>query len=177
MTENTKPATRAQAKKKISKTRAATIERHGKALDLRRAGLSLDVIAKQLGYGSRASVSRALSSELKRVVTEPAEDLLKMEIERMDRLRAGHWTKAVGGDVASANIVLKVSERVAKLRGLDDYERRMAEVAERKQALDEQQAALMAAAMAALIGRLNLTPEQMTIARIAAPEEMRRISA
>jgi hypothetical protein len=173
---NTKPSTRAAAKRKVTAARAESVQRHGQALELRKANVSYDAIAKRLGYSSRASAYRAVQAELKRVVTEPAEELLELEIARLEALRKAHWMTAIGGDVAATKIQLQIGDQLAKLRGLYDYERRMAEVAERKQALDEAQAALVAGAILAIIDRLNLTPAQQEIAAIAAPEEMRRIS-
>lgn len=187
--------------------RIAVARKHARALELRQQGWTLDRIKDELGFKHRASVHRAIQAEMRRVVTEPAEEMLKMELARLDALLATFWPAATA-DIANetqvdedrslhqqlthlhkqwetltaqklkaADLVLKISERRAKLIGLDDYERRMAEVAERKQALDEAQAGLVAGAMMALLGRLNLTDEQQAIAMVAAPEELRRLAS
>jgi hypothetical protein len=54
---------------------------------------------------------------------------LATELDRLDALQAKWWTKACDGDVAAANIVLKIIAQRARLLGLEDTDRRQAAVA------------------------------------------------
>lgn len=79
--------------------RAATALRRTQAIQLRRAGMDWDDIAKQLGYASRGAactdVTRALQ---KHVAMERAEVEVyrHQELARLDRLQAGLWPLATG---------------------------------------------------------------------------------
>lgn len=100
------PASRAQ--------RAQTAQRRARAVAMRIAGVRLDDIVGQLGYSSRAAaskdISRALAASLdQQKVT--ADELRALELARLDRLQAGLWPQAAGGDWRCAETVLKVIDR------------------------------------------------------------------
>lgn len=101
--------------------RLTRTQRRTEALKLRTAGASLRDIATALRVGER-TVRRDLDAALATLSTEQqraAEALRALEAERLDRLQLGHWKRAIGGDVAAANVVLKIMERRARLLGLD----------------------------------------------------------
>jgi hypothetical protein len=112
------PASKAQ--------RAATAERRSRAIAMRIAGVDYDTIARQLGYADRGSackdVSRALEQRTKEQ-QQAADSLRTAEVARLDRLQAGLWTAAAGGDARTVEVVLKVIDRRIKLLGLDQAQR------------------------------------------------------
>ena len=93
------------------------------AYEMRLAGLSHSNIAEKLGYGSRMEVARAIQERMKsdatRLTIEDRESILTMELDRLDRLRSRHWEAAMMGDLRSGEMLLKISDRVMKLTGID----------------------------------------------------------
>ncbi len=96
-------------------------EREERAVDLRIAGKSYPQIGVEIGVSTTAAynmVKRVLDKMIKRT-SENAEQVVKIEIERINRLIAAIWGKAIGGDMAAIDRVVKLMERKAKLLGLD----------------------------------------------------------
>lgn len=94
-------------------------ERVAKALDLRRKGCSFGEIAAELGWRTRQGAHEAVSKALADIVAEPAEDVRKLELMRLDRLEKLLWPRAEAGDPKAVTGLLKVQERRSKLLGLD----------------------------------------------------------
>lgn len=105
-----------------SAKRAEIAARRAKAVSLRLAGASLDVIMETLEYSSRAAVSKDISRAMDAALKEQhakAEELRALEIARLDRLQRGLWPAALAGDVKSTEAVLKLIVQRCKLLGLD----------------------------------------------------------
>ena len=116
-------------------------ERQAEALRLRRDGLSYSEIATRLGYADKATAYNAIRAALKEITREPAEEVKKLELERLDKLFAESMAivesapvKEVDDDgnldldafdesqrvrLDAIRTALKVSERRSKLEGLD----------------------------------------------------------
>lgn len=109
------------------KIRAA--ERRYMALTLRRQGGTYREIAEQLrgveGISKKYSPSQCYSdiiTELRRINernAEAAEEVRRLELERLDELLATYYNKACSGDYASLDRVLAIMDRRA--RYLDLY--------------------------------------------------------
>jgi DNA-binding CsgD family transcriptional regulator len=96
-------------------------ERKLQALDLRKSGASFRVIGQQLSIShetARTYVHEALR-DLADKQMELAAEYRQLELERLDRLMLAVWGNATKGDVGSINAALKISDRRAKLLGLD----------------------------------------------------------
>jgi len=104
---------------KTSARRLKNGERQQQALNLRIAGASFDQIARQVGYASRGAARNAVLAILKRREQEPADELRKMEGERLDRLQLGLWNQAANGDREAIDRLLRLMKRRADLFGLD----------------------------------------------------------
>jgi hypothetical protein len=98
---------------------AETIEKERRALGLRRAGITYDEIARQIGYSNASGARKAVMRALRRTLQDDADATRQLEAERLDRLQAGVWSAAAGGDVQALDRVLKIMDRRAKLLGLD----------------------------------------------------------
>lgn len=112
------PASKAQ--------QAATAERRAKAIALRIAGMDWQTIADRLGYSDRASACKDVTRALERHRSEESrqiEILRQLTEERLDRLQAAYWAKALQGDPKAAEIVMKVMDRRAKHDGTDAAQR------------------------------------------------------
>jgi hypothetical protein len=88
------------------------------ALLLRQAGAGYDEIARLL-HCSRTTARHHVTRALKDARRDPAEQLLRLELDRLDRLQLSVWQKALAGDVEAMDRVLLVMGRRAKLLGLD----------------------------------------------------------
>lgn len=94
-------------------------ERQVEALKLRKAGLDFRRIAQQLGWAGPGPAHKAVTKALRDIVREPAEELRTLEVERLDAMLLGIWSKASGGDTWAIDRALKIMERRAGLLGLD----------------------------------------------------------
>lgn len=107
----------------VSRARQIEIaERRTRAVQMRLAGMSTQMIADQLGYASRGAVSKDLTRAMRAAAKEQhlnSEELLQLEIDRLDRMMAGLWTKAVTGDTKAVEVVEKIIYRRCQLLGLD----------------------------------------------------------
>jgi hypothetical protein len=96
-------------------------EREREALALRRRGMTFAAIGAELGFTEQAA-HRAVQRALAKLAEESRKEavhLRTLELARLDALLEGVWSKAISGDVPAVGAVLKISERRAKLCGLD----------------------------------------------------------
>lgn len=108
------------------KTNAIVIEakaRAAEAMRLRMEGHTFTKIAELAGYKSSQSAHDAVKRALHAVIREPAEALIKLELERLDVLWQSQYMNAQQGDVQAMNACMKLMERRAKLLGLDAPEK------------------------------------------------------
>ncbi|TMR99527.1 hypothetical protein [Nonomuraea basaltis] len=97
-------------------------ERRYQALQMRIAGVSAVVIAQRLGYSSPQLVSKDITNALKKAAKQEAmaaEELLNLEINRLDRMMAAVWPKVIKGEVNAVEAALKIVNKRASLLGLD----------------------------------------------------------
>lgn len=102
-----------------SAKRIADFDRQNKALELRRAGMTYEAIAKNLGYRGPTGSRKAILTAMRKAIQEPADDVRQLELARLDRMQAGVWAAAITGDAASIVAVLKIMARRALYLGLD----------------------------------------------------------
>jgi transposase-like protein len=108
-----------KGKTRTGKNDQAIAEKRRQALELRKAGYGFDDIARALGYVNAGGAYKAVQQALKDTYREPADEVRKLELERIDRLTRAIWTRAVGGDGESIDRVLRLMQRRAKYLGLD----------------------------------------------------------
>src|SRR5690348_9182032 len=101
------------------KLRIVATERTAEALELRKAGHSYAAIAAKLGYSNQGAAYKAVKRALDRTLQEPADELRRVEVERLDDLLAGLWDKAKGGNLWAVDRALAIMQRRAELLGLD----------------------------------------------------------
>ena len=97
----------------------AALERQMQALELRKAGVSYAKIAEVLGYASTGGSHKAVSSALKKTLQEPADELRKLEVERLDAALSSIWASVKQGQYGAIDRALRIMERRARLLGLD----------------------------------------------------------
>jgi transcriptional regulator with XRE-family HTH domain len=96
----------------------AVAERHREWIELRRAGISEQEIARRYGVTQQA-VSKILLKYVRNLSAPAADDLRKLESERLDHLWAALVPGIGVGDPRAILAAVKVSERRSKLLGLD----------------------------------------------------------
>lgn len=92
------------------------------AFELRKAGADYDLIAEKLGYKNGATARQAVLSRIKKYYKEnekEIEEVVQLELLRLDQLQLICWRKAKDGDLAAVDRILKIMERRSKLLGLD----------------------------------------------------------
>lgn len=94
-------------------------ERRKIALEARISGLSYQAIADKLGYSDKTLVRRDVVNGIKEIVREPAEEVLRIELARLDEMLAGCWEAARSGDVSAIDRAIRIQDRRAKYLGLD----------------------------------------------------------
>jgi hypothetical protein len=107
-----------------SKAKQAEVAaRRAKAIAMKIAGADWQTIADALGYASRGAahtdVTRALEANHK-AEAEQVDTLRDVETQRLDRLQAAFWSKAVNErDPKAAEVILKCVAARAKLLGVE----------------------------------------------------------
>ena len=95
------------------------VDKEVKVLELRRAGLTWQRISEETGYADASGAYLAYKRAIKRTMQQPADELREQELDRIDRLQLALWPKAMKGDNASINTIVRLMERRARLLGLD----------------------------------------------------------
>lgn len=113
-------AGRATGKTGTDRARVAMLE--GQACRLRAKGYTLQEIADFQGVTLSTARERVLNA-IQRIPTEAAEEVKKLELERLDNLFRELWPKALKGQYPAVDRCLRIMERRAKLLGLDQAER------------------------------------------------------
>lgn len=148
---------------------AFTADRRKKAIALRMAGVDYQSIADQLGYSDRAAAWIDIDRALKRNLAAEAEqaDLLRyVAVQRLDRLQAAVWPKAVKGDTRSVDSALRIITQRCKLEGVEAPTQ--VALAHRL----DMEGGLVADALTAALDALGLTQEDRMRALGAAQERL-----
>jgi hypothetical protein len=102
-----------------SERRLRTAEKRQRALERRKAGASFDAIAQELGYANKAGAHKAVLAALDQTLREPAAEVRKLELERLDRLFLVVWPQALKGDTKAMDRCLQIAKQRASLEGLN----------------------------------------------------------
>jgi hypothetical protein len=106
-------------RKRQSQAKAERRNKVVQALGLRASGASYKQIGQVLGV-SEPTAWRLVQQESANLISESAQEVLELELQRLDRLQLGLWAKAINGDVYAVDRVLRIMEQRAKLLGLYD---------------------------------------------------------
>lgn len=104
---------------KTTKRNIEAAERQAQALALRRDGYTFAMIALEVGFSHPSGAYKAVETALDRTVREPAEALRELELCRLDSYLDALSPKIKQGEPRSMGVALKISERRARLLGLD----------------------------------------------------------
>lgn len=160
---------------RFNNTDEASLEATEKALkawEARKHGATLEQAARIAGFANRGAAHNAITGLKRAYQTAASAEMVELEADRLDYYLFQLDGAIRKGDTKAITAALKVSERRSKLLGLDDFERRMAEVNERKVAIDERDARAVATALANVLRKLELDPEKMDLARALVRAEL-----
>jgi UTP:GlnB (protein PII) uridylyltransferase len=101
------PPSRKRARQKLTQT-----VKQAEALRLRIAGATYEEIATALGYMTRGGAYRAIMDALRKTIQEPADEVRKIELARLDRLLLSVWAQAT---TANGNGHFEAMDRVIKI--------------------------------------------------------------
>lgn len=110
--------------KKTSPKKIDYALRRGAALKLRVAGIPYPVIADRLKYSSVETCRKDIQKGIKSVVREPAEELVDIELMRLDHLTVGLMQEFDQGDRKMVDQILRVMVRRSAYLGLDHEKRK-----------------------------------------------------
>jgi orotate phosphoribosyltransferase-like protein len=96
----------------------AAREKEQQALSLRRRGTGYVAIAKELNC-SLAHAHKLVQRAMARITDPDAEEVRKLELQRLDEMQSGLWPAATNGAYLSVDRVLGIMQRRAALMGLD----------------------------------------------------------
>lgn len=99
-------------------SKARSVHREARAVELLMAGRDYDHIAAELGYSSRSGAWRAVQRALRKRREEVAGEYLTLELDRLDALQCALWDDAIAGDPKAVEGVLKIIDRRCELLGL-----------------------------------------------------------
>ncbi|MFN9109351.1 MAG: hypothetical protein ACK5XN_04670, partial [Bacteroidota bacterium] len=107
-------------------------ERAVQALELRKAGISYELIAQRLNYSNRTAAYRAVSRLLSATEKEASNDLREVELRRLDDLFLSVYQKARNNadplQLQAVDRCLRIMERRAKIAGIDAPEKTQTDV-------------------------------------------------
>lgn len=89
------------------------------AQQLRLAGATWDEVAKALGYQSGPTAHTTVKRHTAEMSKANAQELMELELERLDMLQIVVWRRARQGDLRAIDTVLKIMATRAKYLGLD----------------------------------------------------------
>lgn len=92
------------------------------AYKLRQTGMSVFEIAERLQVTEaviNSGINLTLRSAAELMTDGAKEDMLQMELDRLDQLQQALWQSAMAGDTRSADSILKVMDKRHKLLGLE----------------------------------------------------------
>lgn len=102
----------------VDRDSAQYAERCRKAYEMSLEGKGRIDIARELGI-SAETVRKDILYWVSKTMMPLADDVKKMQLDRLELLWRTAYTKAAKGDVPAMNTAIKVLERQAKLLGLD----------------------------------------------------------
>lgn len=98
--------------------RMDTAERQRRACELRRSGATYEQIGRALGK-DKNNVRKDVLNAIAAIPREAAEEVLQLELLRLDGLWLGVWPKAKTGDVQAIRAAVAIMDRRAAYLGLD----------------------------------------------------------
>lgn len=101
------------------RNRALAAARQARAVELATEGHTYQQIADELGYANRGTVHRIVHQALAHDSVEAVQNFQRLESARLDAFQVALWHKAMNGDAAAAQAVVRSITTRSRLLGLD----------------------------------------------------------
>jgi hypothetical protein len=92
-------------------------QRRSHALEMRRAGVDMEQIARRLGYPSVAAAQRDINAAYSLVLKSSPDEERALDLLRIDRMIMALWSDARTGVAGAIDRVAKLIDLRARLRG------------------------------------------------------------
>lgn len=123
------PGRNRKTDRRNEKTHLEAATRYAQALELRKGGATYQQIADALGYTSPGAARTAVTAGLKMIVQEPAEEVLQLELGRLDAMLMTAWgimrdpTNGPQTKLSAMDRLALIMDRRARYLGLDAPEK------------------------------------------------------
>lgn len=94
-------------------------ERRRQALELRKAGVDFRTIADRLGYEGPSGAHKAVTTALKALTAEPAEELRALMLEQHRAMLKAIWPSVVRADLKAIDRAIRILAAIADLEGIN----------------------------------------------------------
>ena len=108
-------------KQRTSKRMIISREREAEAVELRKSGLTYELIGRHMGV-TRSAAFKAVDRYMQRLADdaqEGAERIRQLELQRLDEAMAGIYAGVIQGRKDEIELMLKLQARRTKFLGLD----------------------------------------------------------
>jgi len=86
-------------KARPSRIKPETIERERQVLELRRGGLTFDLIAKKLDYSHASGAHKAYVNACNRIIVSDVVEIRAIETDRLDIAQSAIWGAVIRGEI------------------------------------------------------------------------------
>ncbi len=104
---------------KQTQQRILAREKQRRAMEMRKAGATYQIIADQVGYADQSGARKAVERAMKETLQEPAEELRTMQIERLNHMLLTLWPGVQAGDTRSIDTSLRIMDKLDRLMGTE----------------------------------------------------------
>jgi hypothetical protein len=98
--------------------------RRTRALELRAQGLGYAEIAQAVGYANKGTAHKVIAQALEAREAQDVDLLRHLHLDRLEKLLASAWPRAMQGHLPSVNAVVKIIEQEMRLLGLTESNRK-----------------------------------------------------
>lgn len=106
----------------------AVLEKEIQIIELRRAGVTWEKIAREVGFKNASGAYKMYQRAAERMVRPHLEEYRDMQLDRLERMHMAVWPRAKDGDLRAIDTALRIGDREAKLLGLEAPTKIQAEV-------------------------------------------------
>lgn len=108
----------ARTKRGRHRNTALASYRRTRALELRAQGMGYAEIAAEVGYANKGTAHRVISQALEARESQDVDFLRLIASERLERLLAALWPRAMAGDLGASRVLLRIIDMECRLYGL-----------------------------------------------------------
>jgi transcriptional regulator len=97
----------------------AVLDKEIKIIELRRAGVTWEKIAKEVGFKNASGAYKMYQRAAERMVRPHLEEYRDMQLDRLERMHMAVWPRAKDGDLRAIDTALRIADREANLLNLN----------------------------------------------------------